>query len=173
MKSEFETWPATPVEASLAINEVTLPYGLVGVLLSNKRSSRGRPAIQDEFRIADFGLRIYKPKVDSSAIGSFTPENSSMSCEETTELLSQFIDDVLPEPLRVTVDEHLDRCPVCRAHAAELRSLSRSLRQLSRPVAPVELASSINDALMIEAAAAASRLTFPWWNASACGLNRA
>lgn len=76
-----------------------------------------------------------------------------MSCEETTELLSQFIDDVLPLPVRATVDEHLDRCPVCRAHAAELRSLSRSLRQLTRPVAPVELASSITDALMIEAAA--------------------
>jgi len=76
-----------------------------------------------------------------------------MSCEETTELLSQFIDDVLPLPVRATVDEHLDRCPVCRAHAAELRSLSRSLRQLARPVAPLELASSITDALMIEAAA--------------------
>ena len=76
-----------------------------------------------------------------------------MSCEETTELLSQFIDDVLPLPVRATVDEHLDRCPVCRAHAAELRSLSRNLRQLARPVAPIELASAINDALMIEAAA--------------------
>ena len=56
-----------------------------------------------------------------------------MTCEETTHLLSQFIDDVLPPSLRVTVDEHLDHCPVCRAHVAEYRSVSRSLRQLSRP----------------------------------------
>src|SRR6266550_3922207 len=76
-----------------------------------------------------------------------------MSCEETTELLSQFIDDVLPPPVRTTVDEHLDRCPVCRAHAVELRSLSRGLRQLARPVAPAEMASSITAALLIEAAA--------------------
>jgi anti-sigma factor RsiW len=76
-----------------------------------------------------------------------------MTCEETTALLSQFIDDVLALSVRATVDEHLDLCPVCRAHAAELRSLSRSLRQLTPPVAPVELASSITDALMIEAAA--------------------
>jgi hypothetical protein len=76
-----------------------------------------------------------------------------MNCEETTQLLSQFIDDALSLPVRATVDEHLDHCPVCRAHAAELRSVSRSLRQLSRPVAPLELAASINDALMIEAAA--------------------
>jgi len=76
-----------------------------------------------------------------------------MTCEETTQLLSQFIDDVLSLPVRVTVDEHLDRCPVCRAHAAELRSVSRSLRRLARPVAPAELASSITRALRIEAAA--------------------
>lgn len=76
-----------------------------------------------------------------------------MNCEETTQLLSQFIDDVLSLPVRATVDEHLDRCPVCRAHAAELRSVSRSLRQLTRPVAPADLATSITDALMIEAAA--------------------
>ena len=76
-----------------------------------------------------------------------------MTCEETTQLLSQFIDDVLSLPVRVTVDEHLDRCPVCRAHAAELHSVSRRLRQLARPVAPAELASSITRALRIEAAA--------------------
>jgi hypothetical protein len=76
-----------------------------------------------------------------------------MNCQETTPLLSQFIDDVLSLPMRVMVDEHLDRCPVCRAEAAELRSLSRSLRQLSRPVPPAELATAISDALKIEAGA--------------------
>jgi hypothetical protein len=76
-----------------------------------------------------------------------------MNCQETTRLLSQFIDDVLSLPVRVSVDEHLDQCPVCRAHAAELRAISRSLRQLSRPVPPVELATSITDALKIEAGA--------------------
>ncbi len=76
-----------------------------------------------------------------------------MNCEETTELLSQFIDDVLPASLRAGVDEHLDRCPVCRAHVVEYRSLSRSLRQIARPVPPADLASSINAALQIEAAA--------------------
>lgn len=76
-----------------------------------------------------------------------------MNCEDTTQLLSQFIDDVLTLPVRGTVEAHLDLCPVCRARAAEMRSVSRSLRQLSRPVAPIELAASINTALMIEAAA--------------------
>jgi hypothetical protein len=76
-----------------------------------------------------------------------------MNCEETTQLLSQFIDDVLSPPVRVTVDEHMDQCPVCRSRVAQLRSVSRSLRNLTRPVVPSELRSSITDALMIEAAA--------------------
>lgn len=76
-----------------------------------------------------------------------------MSCKETSQLLSQYIDDVLSLPMRASVNEHLDRCPVCRSHVGELRRLSRSFRSLSRPVSPAGLASSITDALMIEAAA--------------------
>src|ERR1044072_402998 len=76
-----------------------------------------------------------------------------MTCEETTELISQFVDDVLPTSARESVEAHLDRCPVCRAHVAEFRALSRSLRQLTRPVAPADLAPAINAASAIEAAA--------------------
>jgi len=76
-----------------------------------------------------------------------------MTCEETRELISQFVDDVLPLPVRVGLEQHLDRCPVCRAHVAEFRALSRSLRQLTRPAPPADLAPSINAALLIEAAA--------------------
>jgi hypothetical protein len=76
-----------------------------------------------------------------------------MTCDETTRLLSPYVDDVLSLPIRVGVDDHLDTCPVCRADVAELRSLSRSLAQLASPEAPASLASSIKDALMIEAAA--------------------
>ena len=85
-----------------------------------------------------------------------------MTCEETTQLLSQFIDDVLTLPVRATVDEHLDHCPVCRAHVAELRAISRNLRQLSRPVVPVDLAASINNALLIEAGARRLSPRRPW-----------
>lgn len=46
IKSEFETWPATPVEASLEINEVTFALHLPELLLSKKGSSRGRLAIR-------------------------------------------------------------------------------------------------------------------------------
>ncbi len=76
-----------------------------------------------------------------------------MLCEETKQSFSAYVDDCLSEPTRLAVDEHLDRCPVCRAEVAELRTLSRSLANLARPVVPLDLASTIKDALMIEAAA--------------------
>jgi hypothetical protein len=53
----------------------------------------------------------------------------------------------------VAIDEHLDRCPVCRAEVAELRSLTRGLGLLSRPTPPTDLAVSISNRLYIEAAA--------------------
>ena len=75
------------------------------------------------------------------------------SCEETQQALSPYVDDELALPARVACDEHLERCPVCRAELAELRSIARGLSQLSRPVAPPQMAAAISDALMIEAQA--------------------
>ena len=76
-----------------------------------------------------------------------------MSCEETKQSLSGYIDDVLSPSARVAIDKHLDQCPVCRAELAEMRSLSRRLSRLLRANPPADLLSSITDALVIEAAA--------------------
>lgn len=76
-----------------------------------------------------------------------------MSCEETRQSLSLYVDDCVSLPNRVAIDEHLDRCPVCRAEVTELRSLTRGLALLSRPAPPSNLVASISNALYIEAAA--------------------
>ena len=76
-----------------------------------------------------------------------------MSCEETRQTLSLYLDDGVSLPSRVAIDEHLDRCPVCRAEVAELRSLTRSLSLMARPKPPADLADTISDLLTIEAAA--------------------
>ena len=76
-----------------------------------------------------------------------------MLCEETKQSLSLYIDNCVSLPARVAVDEHLDRCPVCRDEVAQLRSLRRRLSSLSRPTAPPDLALTITDSLIIEAAA--------------------
>lgn len=76
-----------------------------------------------------------------------------MLCEETRQALSLYLDDCVSLPARVAIDEHLDRCPVCRAEVAELRSLTRSLSLMTRPKPPAGLADTISDLLTIEAAA--------------------
>lgn len=76
-----------------------------------------------------------------------------MICQETQHLFSQYIDDALSLPVRVTIDEHLNECPVCRAELSEMRRFTRSLRQLAQPVPPPDLATSITNALAIESAA--------------------
>jgi hypothetical protein len=76
-----------------------------------------------------------------------------MSCEETRQTLSLYVDDCVSLPARVAIDEHLDRCPVCRAEIAALRSLTRSLSLMTRPKPPADLADTISDLLTIEAAA--------------------
>lgn len=78
---------------------------------------------------------------------------SLMSCEETRQTFSSYLDDCVSLPVRIGIDEHLDRCPVCRAEVAELRSLTRSLSSLTRPKPPAGLADTISDLLTIEAAA--------------------
>jgi hypothetical protein len=76
-----------------------------------------------------------------------------MTCEETRQTLSSYLDDCVSLPARVAIDEHLDSCPVCRSEAAELRSLTRSLKMMTRPTPPQYLAETITDLLTIEAAA--------------------
>src|SRR5215213_703581 len=76
-----------------------------------------------------------------------------MSCEETRQTLSLYVDDCVSLPARVAIDEHLDRCPVCRAEVAGLRSLTRSLSLMTRPKPPAGLTDTISDLLTIEAAA--------------------
>ncbi|MBA3805204.1 MAG: zf-HC2 domain-containing protein [Acidobacteria bacterium] len=76
-----------------------------------------------------------------------------MLCEEIQRTFSSYIDDALTLPVRAACERHLEQCPLCRAQLAEVRSLTRRLSSLTRPIAPPDLASSISDALAIEAGA--------------------
>lgn len=80
-------------------------------------------------------------------------QEHSMLCDEAEQFMSGYIDNILTLAERIAVDAHLMICPVCRSHVADLRSLSRSLRGLQRPIPPASLRSRISDSLMIEAAA--------------------
>ena len=80
------------------------------------------------------------------AIGNF-----NMLCEEVRQSLSAYIDDALTLPARVAMDEHLDRCPICRDEVVKLRSVTRGLGALSLPTPPADLIDSVSNAVMIEA----------------------
>lgn len=73
-----------------------------------------------------------------------------MSCEETSQSLSLYVDDCVSLPARVAIDQHLDRCPVCRGELAAMRSLTRGLRSMTRPTAPADMALTISDLITIE-----------------------
>ena len=76
-----------------------------------------------------------------------------MLCEETRQSLSLYVDDCVSLPTRVAIEEHIDRCPVCRDEVVELRALKRQLSWMTPPAPPADLAATISDALAIEAAA--------------------
>jgi hypothetical protein len=59
------------------------------------------------------------------------------------------------------MDAHFDVCPVCRLELARARAIVRSLANLERPLAPPNLAASINELLLIERAARRQQPTGP------------
>jgi hypothetical protein len=76
-----------------------------------------------------------------------------MVCKDVKQSLSAYIDDAVTLPARVALEEHLESCPVCRDQVVNLRSLTRGLAGLSVPIPSADLATTISNALMIEAAA--------------------
>jgi len=80
-----------------------------------------------------------------------------MSCDEIQNSLSLYVDDGLTPPTRAACYQHLEVCPVCRAHVEELRSLRHGLAMLMRPAPPAGLVRSINKALVAEASAQRAR----------------
>ncbi len=73
-----------------------------------------------------------------------------MTCEETQQALSAYVDEHLAPGARLELDAHLDLCPACRAELAETRLLLRRLASLERPATPVGLSGAISRRLAIE-----------------------
>src|SRR5437870_5674689 len=80
-----------------------------------------------------------------------------MSCDEIQESLSLYADDGLTPAGRAVCYEHLEVCPVCRAHLEELRDIRGGLAMLARPSPPVDLIPSINRAISAQASAQIAR----------------
>jgi hypothetical protein len=84
-----------------------------------------------------------------------------MNCDEIQESLSLYCDDGLTEEARARCDQHLEVCPVCRAHVADLRTIRVRLATLQRPTPPLDLVPAINHALAAEASVQRARRNAP------------
>ena len=68
-----------------------------------------------------------------------------MKCEDLQLNLSTYLDDILTEEERATVDEHLVRCPLCRQKLADFQVLRNNLRSLPRPALSNDLLISMRN----------------------------
>ena len=53
-----------------------------------------------------------------------------MTCIQTVELLSDYLEGTLPPREQARVEAHLDTCPECTAYLAQLRATVRALGRL-------------------------------------------
>src|SRR5215813_2043952 len=84
-----------------------------------------------------------------------------MSCDEIQELLPLYCDDGLAEDQRSRCNSHMEVCPVCRSTVAQLRALRLRLAAMEAAVPPVNLVSTIQDAVRAEAVVQRARRRAP------------
>lgn len=84
-----------------------------------------------------------------------------MTCDQIQESIALYCDDGLNEDDRARCDQHLEVCPVCRAHVTELRMVRLQLATMSRVAPPAGLASEIQFVVRAESFAQRSRRNAP------------
>jgi len=59
-----------------------------------------------------------------------------LSCREVVELITDYLEDALPELARARVEEHLATCPDCTAYVAQMRTTIGLLGRLREDDVP-------------------------------------
>ena len=80
-----------------------------------------------------------------------------MNCDDIQQSLSLYVDDGLTSEERAACYQHLEVCPVCRAHVDQLRGLRSALAMLANPLPPADLVPAINAALAVKTAEVRAR----------------
>lgn len=73
-----------------------------------------------------------------------------MTCEDLKFELSFYLEDELTADERLTVEDHLSACPLCRAELAEYRALSQQFKTVGNPQIANDLVVSIQRSLRTE-----------------------
>jgi hypothetical protein len=90
-------------------------------------------------------ILIYLPKAKDQK-----PKTKTMKCEDLQLNLPIYIDDVLTDEERQTVEAHLSACPVCRYKLADFQELRNNLRFLARPEMSPKALDSVKIAVAAE-----------------------
>ena len=62
-----------------------------------------------------------------------------LACVEVVELVTDYMEGVLPEAEARRLERHLDTCPGCTEYLQQLRTIAGSLRGLTDESFPVEI----------------------------------
>jgi anti-sigma factor RsiW len=68
---------------------------------------------------------------------------TEISCQTGVELLMDYLEGVVPEELRTTLDAHVAGCPKCTAFVASYLATPRILRNATAAAMPSELQQSL------------------------------
>jgi anti-sigma factor RsiW len=64
---------------------------------------------------------------------------AELACVEVVELVTDYLEGVLPEAEARRLERHLDTCPGCTEYLQQLRTIAGSLRGLTEEAFPVEI----------------------------------
>jgi anti-sigma factor RsiW len=73
-------------------------------------------------------------------------ESDEMTCQELVELVTDYIEGVLPEPERARLEAHLDECRHCAQYIAQMRQTIDVLGEL-----PAEMIGREREEQLLEA----------------------
>jgi anti-sigma factor RsiW len=67
-----------------------------------------------------------------------TTDNADLTCKEVVELVTDYLEEVLPAPDRQRFDEHLTTCPYCGLYLEQMRQTIRTLGHLPEETIPTD-----------------------------------
>ena len=71
---------------------------------------------------------------------------AAFSCQDVVELVTEYTENGLPPEQRLAFERHVNACPPCRAHFAQMRKISRTAGGLHEETLPEPLREKLVDA---------------------------
>ena len=79
---------------------------------------------------------MHTPPPETEPVGSSMGSEIEIDCQDLVELVTDYLDGVLPEVDRIRVSTHLELCDGCVAYVEQLRETARLVGRLPDNVAP-------------------------------------